>query len=129
MGLSGTDDATVLAWAATEDRLFVTHDRKTIPVFAVARTLGGQWMPGVVVVAASCPLRVALMRCSFWSRQASRANGRGRSCRFPSNGGLPGPGAAAVWPVLDIKDAPVMLDVPFFNPLFQPLYFSFGILL
>jgi hypothetical protein len=55
VGLSGIDDATVLAWAATEDRLLVTHDRKRIPGFAVARTLGGQRMPGVVVVATSCP--------------------------------------------------------------------------
>ncbi|HWY86491.1 MAG TPA: hypothetical protein VNX28_07200 [Gemmataceae bacterium] len=38
----------------------MTHDRKTIPGFAVARTLGGQPMPGVVVVAASCPLRLAI---------------------------------------------------------------------
>jgi predicted nuclease of predicted toxin-antitoxin system len=60
VGLSGTDDETVLAWAATEDRLLVTHDRKTIPGFAVARTLGRQRMPGVVVVSASCPLRVAI---------------------------------------------------------------------
>jgi hypothetical protein len=60
VGLSGSGDPTVLAWAAAEDRLLVTHDRKTIPGFAVARILGGQQMPGVVVVTASCPLRVAI---------------------------------------------------------------------
>jgi hypothetical protein len=60
VGLSGADDPTVLAWAAAEDRLLVTHDRKTAPGFAVARTLAGQRMPGAVVVAASCPLRVAI---------------------------------------------------------------------
>jgi predicted nuclease of predicted toxin-antitoxin system len=60
VGLSGKDDVTVLAWAAIEDRLLLTHDRKTVPGFAVARILAGQRMPGVVVVAASCPLRVAI---------------------------------------------------------------------
>jgi predicted nuclease of predicted toxin-antitoxin system len=60
VGLSGTDDPTVLAWAAAQDCLLLTHDRKTIPGFAVARILAGQRMPGVVVVAASCPLRVAI---------------------------------------------------------------------
>jgi predicted nuclease of predicted toxin-antitoxin system len=43
VGLSGTDDPTVLAWAAAENRLLVTHDRKTIPGFAVARILAGQY--------------------------------------------------------------------------------------
>jgi predicted nuclease of predicted toxin-antitoxin system len=60
VGLSGQGDPTVLAWAAAEDRLLVTHDRKTIPPFAIARVLGGQPMPGVVVVAASCQLRLAI---------------------------------------------------------------------
>ena len=60
VGLSGADDPTVLARAAFEDRLLLTHDRKTIPNFAVSRILAHQPMPGVVVVAASCPVRAAI---------------------------------------------------------------------
>jgi predicted nuclease of predicted toxin-antitoxin system len=60
VGLSGRDDPTILAWAAAEDRLLLTHDRKTIPVFAVRRVQGGQRMPGVVVVATTGSLQVAI---------------------------------------------------------------------
>jgi predicted nuclease of predicted toxin-antitoxin system len=35
VGLSGIDDPAILAWAAAEERLLLTHDRKTIPGFAV----------------------------------------------------------------------------------------------
>jgi len=52
VGLSGRDDPTVLAWAATEERLLLTHDRKTVPGFAVRRVINGERMPGVVIVAA-----------------------------------------------------------------------------
>jgi predicted nuclease of predicted toxin-antitoxin system len=52
VGLSGSDDPTILAWAATEERLLLTHDRKTVPAFAVQRVNRGEKMPGVVVVAA-----------------------------------------------------------------------------
>jgi predicted nuclease of predicted toxin-antitoxin system len=52
VGLSGRDDPTILAWAATEERLLLTHDRKTVPGFAVRRIANGERMPGVVIVAA-----------------------------------------------------------------------------
>lgn len=60
VGLSGADDETVLELAAKEARLLLTHDRKTIPSFANKRVLAGDTMPGVVVVSASCPLRLAI---------------------------------------------------------------------
>jgi hypothetical protein len=52
VGLSGRDDPTILAWAATEKRLLLTHDRKSVPGIAVRRAKSGERMPGVVVVAA-----------------------------------------------------------------------------
>jgi predicted nuclease of predicted toxin-antitoxin system len=58
--LSGADDPTILTWAAAEERLLLTHDRKTIPGFAVQRVRNGERMPGVVVVAASGSLQVAI---------------------------------------------------------------------
>ncbi len=33
VGLSGADDRSVLAWAATEDRLLLTHDAATITFY------------------------------------------------------------------------------------------------
>ena len=60
VGLSGADDPTILTWAAAEERLLLTHDRKTVPGFAVQQVRSGERMPGVVVVAASGSLQVAI---------------------------------------------------------------------
>ncbi len=50
VGLSGADDRTVLAWAATEDRLLLTHDAATITFYVDERIAAGLHMPGVIVV-------------------------------------------------------------------------------
>src|SRR5262245_30247048 len=60
VGLEGADDATVLAWAAENNRILLTHDRATIPDFAYARVAAGQPMPGVFVLNDRLPIRQAL---------------------------------------------------------------------
>lgn len=50
VGLASAEDAAILAWAATEGRVLVTHDRNTIPEFADERIRHGLPMPGVFVV-------------------------------------------------------------------------------
>jgi hypothetical protein len=45
----GTDDRDILARAAAEDRILVTHDRITIPGFAHDRVRAGERTPGVFV--------------------------------------------------------------------------------
>ena len=47
VGLSGADDPTVLAWAAQEDRVLLTHDVATITYYAYERVRAGSPMPGV----------------------------------------------------------------------------------
>jgi len=47
VGLSGADDPTVLAWAAQEGRVLLTHDVSTITRYAYERVQGGKPMPGV----------------------------------------------------------------------------------
>jgi predicted nuclease of predicted toxin-antitoxin system len=42
IGLEGVKDPIVLAWAATNDRILLTHDRATMPDFAYARVVAGQ---------------------------------------------------------------------------------------
>jgi hypothetical protein len=49
-GLSGADDAAVLAWAARDGRVLLTHDVRTLTAYANARVRSGQPMPGVVAV-------------------------------------------------------------------------------
>src|SRR6266566_3700316 len=47
VGLTRTDDRVILAWAASHDRILLTHDKETVPGFANARVVAGDPMPGV----------------------------------------------------------------------------------
>ena len=49
-GLSGATDPELLARAAAERRVLITHDRQTMPEHAADRTQAAQSMPGVFVV-------------------------------------------------------------------------------
>lgn len=57
VGLQEADDPTVLAWAAADRRVLLTHDRATMPDFAHARVLTGQPMSGVFVIHDRMPIR------------------------------------------------------------------------
>lgn len=50
VGLDGAKDPEVLAWAAGEGRLVLSHDVNTLVGHAHARTRAGQSMPGPVEV-------------------------------------------------------------------------------
>jgi hypothetical protein len=58
--VAGAEDPALLAWAATEGRILLTHDAKTIPRFAYDRVRAGLPVPGVVVVALTADLGDAL---------------------------------------------------------------------
>jgi hypothetical protein len=47
VGLSGADDPTVLAWAAENKRVLLTHDVASLTRYAYERVGRGQEMPGV----------------------------------------------------------------------------------
>lgn len=55
-GLSGADDPTVLAWAAEEGRILLSHDVATITRYAYKRLARDEMMPGVVEI----PLSIAV---------------------------------------------------------------------
>jgi hypothetical protein len=59
-GLSGTDDPTVLEWAAQNERVILTHDVKTLAQFAFDRVDAGQNMPGVFEVSRSISIGQAI---------------------------------------------------------------------
>lgn len=50
VGLSGENDPTILAWAAQENRVLLTHDVATITRYAYERVTQGQPIPGVIEV-------------------------------------------------------------------------------
>lgn len=60
IGPEGLDDPAVLAWAAANNRILLTHDRATMPDFAYSRVIAGQPMPGVFIVNDYLPVRQAI---------------------------------------------------------------------
>lgn len=58
--IAGAADPTVLAWAARERRILLTHDRATMPEFAFARVAAAEPMRGVFVVNDRMPIRDAI---------------------------------------------------------------------
>lgn len=54
--LSGADDPTVLAFAAQQGRVLLTHDVTTITYYAYQRVETGQSMPGVFEVSLNLPI-------------------------------------------------------------------------
>lgn len=72
------DDRKVLEWAASEQRVLITHDVTTMRAFAEDRVAAGLPMPGVFEVSQDVPIGVAieeillLGECSFeneWENQ------------------------------------------------------------
>ncbi len=60
VGLSGASDPDLLAWAAGEGRIIVTHDRKSMPGYAAERIAAGEKMPGVFIVPRRLPLSAVI---------------------------------------------------------------------
>ena len=56
VGLSGEDDPTILAWAAQEGRVLLTHDVTTITRYAYERITKGCSMPGVIEISLDAPI-------------------------------------------------------------------------
>ena len=59
-GLAGRNDPAVLAWAATEQRILVSHDVSTLTVYAHARVKAGQVMPGLIEAGPDVPVATAI---------------------------------------------------------------------
>jgi hypothetical protein len=60
VGLAAANDPAILAWAADQGRIVLTHDRSTLPGFAYERVQTGQPMPGVFVVSDQMPIGQAV---------------------------------------------------------------------
>ena len=59
-GLMGRSDPAILAWAATEHRVLLTHDVSTMTWHAYTRVESGNQMPGVFEVDQEIPIREAI---------------------------------------------------------------------
>ena len=59
-GLAGADDHDILAWAAENNRIILTHDRTTMADYAYQRIAVGETMPGVFVLNDRSPIGQAI---------------------------------------------------------------------
>ena len=65
VGLEGVDDSAVLAWAAEQNRVLLTHDRATMPDYAYQRIAMNARMPGLIVVNDRHPVRQVIDQISL----------------------------------------------------------------
>ncbi len=65
VGLREVDDPAILAWAASNVRILLTHDRATMPDFAYNRLVKGEPMAGMFVVNDRMPIRQAIDELSL----------------------------------------------------------------
>jgi hypothetical protein len=59
-GLSGAADPAILEWAASENRVLLTHDVSTMTRYAYERIRSGTSMSGVFEVGRHVPISVAI---------------------------------------------------------------------
>jgi len=65
VGLREVDDPAILAWAASNERILLTHDRATMPDFAYDRLVRGEPMAGMFIVNDRMPIRQAIDELSL----------------------------------------------------------------
>jgi predicted nuclease of predicted toxin-antitoxin system len=58
--LTSAEDPEILAWAASEGRVLLTHDSNTMTGFAYERISAGEPMPGLIVVKATADIGLAI---------------------------------------------------------------------
>ncbi len=83
VGLAGADDPTVLAWAAENNRIILTHDRATIPDFSYERVAAGERMPGVFILNDRFPVGQAIDEILLMDACSEQAEWNGRAIHVP----------------------------------------------
>lgn len=79
----GLPDNKVLEWAASEDRVVVTHDVRTMPAYAYDRVRKGLPMPGVIEVNQFAPIGVIVEQFGFIAEASTPDELRDRVTYIP----------------------------------------------
>lgn len=82
-GLTGTGDEALLAWAADQNRVLLTHDVSTITAHAYRRVMKGDRMPGVFEVSRRVTVGAPSRTLSCCPSVATLENGKAKSGTFP----------------------------------------------
>jgi len=83
VGLAGAEDAAILAWAAVNDRIVLTHDRATMANYAYERVASGQEMVGVFILNDRYPIGRAIDEILLMNFCSEQAEWNGRAVHVP----------------------------------------------
>jgi hypothetical protein len=81
--LATAADPVLLAWAAEEGRILLSHDVNTVPGFAHDRVRRGEPMPGVFLVSDTMPIGQAITELLFVIRGSTQQEWAGFVTYFP----------------------------------------------
>lgn len=82
-GLSGTPDAEVLAWAAEQQRLLVSHDYRTMRAQAEQRLYAGRVMTGLILIRQDYPIGPAIEELGLITEASTAEEWHGVIAFFP----------------------------------------------
>ena len=82
-GILAAHDRDVLAWAAQEHRIMLTHDVRTMPAYAAERLREGQAMPGLILVPQLLSIRQAIDDLLLIAQCGEEGEYEGLICRLP----------------------------------------------
>lgn len=83
VGLSSADDPDILAWAAENNRIVLTHDRATMADYAYERVAAGQEMAGVFILNDRFPVGQAIDEILLMVACSEQSEWRGRAVHVP----------------------------------------------
>src|SRR5438874_13102276 len=83
VGLAGADDPDILAWAAENNRIVLTHDRATMADYAYERVAAREGMPGVFILNDRFPVGQAIQEILLMVGCSEQAEWSGRAGHRP----------------------------------------------
>jgi predicted nuclease of predicted toxin-antitoxin system len=83
VGLAGADDPDILAWAAENNRIVLTHDRASMSDFAYERIAAGERMAGVFILNDRFPVGQAIEELLMMVACSEQAEWNGRAVHVP----------------------------------------------
>jgi hypothetical protein len=83
VGLAGADDPDILAWAAENNRIVLTHDRATMSDYAYERMAAGEAVAGVFILNDRLPIGRAIEEILLLVECTEQAEWIGRAVHVP----------------------------------------------
>ncbi len=83
VGLTGAEGSDLLAWAAQNDRIVLTHDRATMTDYAYTRVAAGEIMAGVFILNDRFPVGQAVEEILLMDACTEQTEWAGRAVHVP----------------------------------------------